>query len=92
MARFTRLSSASAVLSALAFSPAVAVPTVSWGGAGALNPEVEFATASTGATEASGLVSVSVSLSAVAAQDVTIPYSVGGSATSPTRPSRRDRW
>lgn len=82
MARFSRLSSASAVLSALAFSPAVAVPTVSWGGAGALNPEVEFATASTGATEASGLVSVSVSLSAVAAQDVTIPYSVGGSATS----------
>lgn len=47
-----------------------------------LNPEVEFATASTNATETSGLVSVSVLLSAVSAQDVSIPYSVGGSATA----------
>lgn len=47
-----------------------------------LNPEVEFATSSTSASEASGLISLSVVLSAAAAQDVTIPYSVGGSATA----------
>jgi hypothetical protein len=82
MASFIRFSAATVALSALALSPAVAAPAGLSVARGALNPEVDFAVASTSATEASGLVSVSVVLSAAAVQDVTIPYSVGGSATA----------
>lgn len=45
-----------------------------------LNPEVTFVSASSSAVEADTVVTVDVALSAVAAVDVSIPYSVGGSA------------
>lgn len=44
--------------------------------------EVEFANATTNVTESATMVSVQVVLSAVAATDVTIPYTIGGSATA----------
>ena len=47
-----------------------------------LNPEVGFVGASASVVESAGPVSVQVSLTAVSAQDVTIPFTVGGSATS----------
>ena len=57
---------------AVASSPAAEpVPT---------NPDVSFQTSSTSALESSGTVTVTVLLSAAAAQDVTVPFSVGGSA------------
>jgi hypothetical protein len=44
-------------------------------------PTVEFATASQTVTESVGLVTVTVQLSAVSGLDVTVPFTVGGTAT-----------
>ena len=68
------------VVGSLSGAPARTAPSAAALAVPAGNPDVTFVTASTSAVESATVVTVDVALSAAAGVDVTIPFTVGGSA------------